>query len=183
MDHDNAHLQTHMSSDEFRTLGRQFLDWVVNYLDDAEDISLKQEVIPGDVRAALPESPDVDACCAGAQVSAVAAIRGELPVALALRHAGARTLNLRYELHGPAGAPVVFVAGGISAHRHVAARLDIGKGAFDTRAGLGVVLPPVVIGPAALEIVDGHCGMLLSDECKRTRAGPVSARPPAGTRR
>lgn len=71
--------------------------------------------------AALPESPDVDACCAGAQVSAVAAIRGELPVALALRHAGARTLSLRYELHGPAGAPVVFVAGGISAHRHVAA--------------------------------------------------------------
>ncbi|TBV77363.1 homoserine O-succinyltransferase MetX [Pseudoxanthomonas winnipegensis] len=71
--------------------------------------------------AALPESPAVDACCAGAQVSAVAAIRGELPVALALRHAGARTLSLRYELHGPAGAPVVFVAGGISAHRHVAA--------------------------------------------------------------
>lgn len=70
--------------------------------------------------AALPESPDVDACCPGAQVS-VAAVRGELPVALALRHAGARTLSLRYELHGPAGAPVVFVAGGISAHRHVAA--------------------------------------------------------------
>ena len=69
--------------------------------------------------AALPESPDVDACCPGARVS-VSAIRGELPVALALRHAGARTLNLRYELHGPAGAPVVFVAGGISAHRHVA---------------------------------------------------------------
>ncbi|TMN17574.1 homoserine O-succinyltransferase [Pseudoxanthomonas sp. X-1] len=71
--------------------------------------------------AALPESPDVDACYASAQVSAVAAIRGELPVALALRHAGARTLSLRYELHGPAAAPVVFVAGGISAHRHVAA--------------------------------------------------------------
>ncbi|MEE7567137.1 homoserine O-succinyltransferase, partial [Xanthomonas sp. Kuri4-3] len=45
------------------------------------------------------------------------AVRGELVVALPMRHAGVRSLTLRYELVGAAGAPVVFVAGGISAHR------------------------------------------------------------------
>jgi len=49
------------------------------------------------------------------------ALRGEIAIALSLRHAGARTLTLRYELNGRIDAPVVFVAGGISAHRHVAA--------------------------------------------------------------
>src|SRR6476469_3730870 len=47
--------------------------------------------------------------------------RGEVDVDLALRHAGTRRLRLRYELVGDVRRPVVFVAGGISAHRHVAA--------------------------------------------------------------
>ncbi len=47
--------------------------------------------------------------------------RGDVAVDLALRHGGQRQLRLRYECVGPAGAPVVLVAGGISAHRHVAA--------------------------------------------------------------
>lgn len=49
------------------------------------------------------------------------AVRGEVVVALPMRHAGLRNVVLRYELVGAADAPVVFVAGGISAHRHVAA--------------------------------------------------------------
>jgi len=49
------------------------------------------------------------------------ALRGEVVVELAMRHAGTRAVTLRYELQGPVGAPVVFVAGGISAHRHLAA--------------------------------------------------------------
>lgn len=49
------------------------------------------------------------------------AVRGEVVVALPMRHAGLRSVVLRYELVGAAEAPVVFVAGGISAHRHVAA--------------------------------------------------------------
>jgi len=53
--------------------------------------------------------------------AAATAQRGEIAVALPMRHAGVRTTTLRYELHGPAGAPVVLVAGGISAHRHVSA--------------------------------------------------------------
>ncbi|MEF3082793.1 homoserine O-succinyltransferase [Luteimonas sp. SMYT11W] len=46
--------------------------------------------------------------------------RGSLDVQLATRHAGMRRVTLRYQLQGPASAPVVFVAGGISAHRHLA---------------------------------------------------------------
>jgi len=49
------------------------------------------------------------------------ALRGEVVVELAMRHAGTRAVTLRYELQGPVGAPVVFVAGGISAHRHLTA--------------------------------------------------------------
>jgi homoserine O-acetyltransferase len=49
------------------------------------------------------------------------ALRGEVVIELAMRHAGTRAVTLRYELQGPVGAPVVFVAGGISAHRHLTA--------------------------------------------------------------
>lgn len=53
------------------------------------------------------------------------AVRGEVAVSLALRHAGTREVVLRYEIQGvvdprDTAAPVVFVAGGISADRHVA---------------------------------------------------------------
>jgi homoserine O-acetyltransferase len=48
-------------------------------------------------------------------------LRGEIDLRLDLRHAGVRQVTLRYELLGEAGLPVVFVAGGISAHRHVVA--------------------------------------------------------------
>ena len=47
--------------------------------------------------------------------------RGEVSLRLELRHAGIRHVTLRYELIGAAGLPVVLVAGGISAHRHVVA--------------------------------------------------------------
>ena len=52
---------------------------------------------------------------------AIPALRGEISIRLDLRHAGVRQVVLRYELLGEAGLPVVFVAGGISAHRHVVA--------------------------------------------------------------
>lgn len=52
---------------------------------------------------------------------AVAASRGEFATGLDLRHAGKRQLVLRYELLGDTALPALFVAGGISASRHVAA--------------------------------------------------------------
>jgi homoserine O-acetyltransferase/O-succinyltransferase len=51
----------------------------------------------------------------------VDAVRGQVDIVLPMRHAGTRRLRLRYELLGNADAPVCFVAGGISATRHVAA--------------------------------------------------------------
>lgn len=54
-------------------------------------------------------------------VEAARELRGEISLRLDLRHAGIRQLSLRYELIGDAGLPVVLVAGGISAHRHVVA--------------------------------------------------------------
>ncbi|WP_017165655.1 homoserine O-succinyltransferase MetX, partial [Xanthomonas phaseoli] len=71
------------------------------------------------------------------------AVRGELVIALPMRHAGMRELRLRYELIGAATAPVVFVAGGISAHRHLAAsNLFPEKGWVDGLVGSGRALDP-----------------------------------------
>lgn len=47
--------------------------------------------------------------------------RGRVDATLPIRHAGPRRVRLAYELVGAADAPVVLLAGGISAHRHAAA--------------------------------------------------------------
>ena len=73
---------------------------------------------------ALYSVPAPQAPAANEPVSAVDdahALRGEITLDMNLRHAGTRQLTLRYELLGAAGLPVVLVAGGISAHRHVVA--------------------------------------------------------------
>ena len=49
------------------------------------------------------------------------AIRGELACTVAMRHAGTRVVRVRHELVGEPDLPVLLVAGGISAGRHVAA--------------------------------------------------------------
>lgn len=56
-----------------------------------------------------PDSPD----------TTTDASRGVHCVALTLRHAGLRTLDIAWEAAGPIDAPVLLVAGGISADRHV----------------------------------------------------------------
>ena len=68
-----------------------------------------------------PILPHTRAAAADAAVAVPTTLRGEIALALPMRHAGVRTLVLRYELQGPADAPVVFLAGGISAHRHASA--------------------------------------------------------------
>ena len=47
------------------------------------------------------------------------AVRGEMPLTLSLLHGGEIRVTLRYELLGRAGAPLLIIAGGISAGRHV----------------------------------------------------------------
>jgi homoserine O-acetyltransferase len=77
------------------------------------------------------------------QDDAPRALRGEVVVELAMRHAGTRAVTLRYELQGPVGAPVVFVAGGISAHRHLTASLVFPEnGWLNDLVGAGRALDP-----------------------------------------
>jgi homoserine O-acetyltransferase len=47
--------------------------------------------------------------------------RDAFSLSLPLRHAGTRRVTLRYEWQGPEDAPLLLVAGGISAGRHVGA--------------------------------------------------------------
>ncbi|RDZ29440.1 homoserine O-succinyltransferase MetX [Lysobacter silvisoli] len=71
------------------------------------------------------------------------AARGELRVELALRHAGLRTLTLRYEVQGDRALPALFVAGGISAHRHLApSRSYPEAGWWESQVGRGLALDP-----------------------------------------
>lgn len=49
------------------------------------------------------------------------ATRGELRHYMPLRHGGVAGFTLRYEMVGSVGAPLLLVAGGISAGRHVVA--------------------------------------------------------------
>ncbi len=74
------------------------------------------------VNTALQADRPIPATCAASTFETEPqAVRGQVTIHLAMRHAGARTLVLRYELTGARHLPVVLVAGGISAHRHVAA--------------------------------------------------------------
>lgn len=69
------------------------------------------------------------------------AVRGSFLHTLPLRHAGPRQLRLSFEWQGPADAPVLLVAGGISAHRHVAASSEFPEaGWWPEQAGRGRAL-------------------------------------------
>lgn len=71
------------------------------------------------------------------------ASRGEFRVELGLRHAGRQSVRLRYEILGDTAQPVVFVAGGISAHRHVAASGSFDyAGWWDAQVGAGRAIDP-----------------------------------------
>jgi len=68
--------------------------------------------LPSKTQAASPVEQDWVA-------AAPRAVRGELPRTLMLRHGGEAAVTIRYELLGGEGAPLLIVAGGISAGRHV----------------------------------------------------------------
>jgi homoserine O-acetyltransferase len=89
-------------------------------------------------RAARPEATDL----AEAGIDAPRQVlRGRCHATLALRHAGTHDVTLDYECTGPADAPLIVVAGGISAHRHLAPNaLDESPGWWDTQAGSGRAL-------------------------------------------
>ncbi len=71
------------------------------------------------------------------------AVRGLVGLDPVLRHAGPLRVHVRYELLGTPGAPVVLVAGGISADRHVAASAAFPEaGWWEGQVGAGRVLDP-----------------------------------------
>ena len=72
-----------------------------------------------------------------------AARRGQFDITLPTRHAGSRRVTLRYEMRGRAGAPLVLVAGGISADRHLGASAEFPEnGWWDAQVGVGRALDP-----------------------------------------
>src|SRR5688500_6683902 len=71
------------------------------------------------------------------------AVRGVVGLGLALRHAGPLRVHVLYEVLGATDAPVVLVAGGISAGRHVAASEAFPEaGWWESQVGVGRVLDP-----------------------------------------
>jgi homoserine O-acetyltransferase len=74
---------------------------------------------------------------------AIDARRGEFDITLDLRHAGPRSVTLRYEVLGDPALPAVLVAGGISAHRHVAASAAFAQpGWWDAQVGTDRAIDP-----------------------------------------
>ncbi|WP_147652507.1 homoserine O-succinyltransferase MetX [Vulcaniibacterium gelatinicum] len=93
---------------------------------------------------AFDPSPDPVPDAAGAAAAhAFRAERGEVACTLTLRHAGTHAVRLRWEALGEPGLPVVFVAGGISAHRHLAAHAqDLRPGWWQAQVGVDRALDP-----------------------------------------
>lgn len=91
---------------------------------------------------AVPSSPPAPPL-EGVGAPGRAARRGEFAHDLAMRHAGRRRVRIAWETLGPDDAPALFVAGGISADRHLAASPDVpGRGWLDGLVGTGRALDP-----------------------------------------
>ena len=46
-----------MTPDEFRQHGREVIDWIADYMERVEEYPVQSQANPGDLRAALPDSP------------------------------------------------------------------------------------------------------------------------------
>lgn len=108
----------------------------------------------------VPQAPTPSAFVSFAAEGVPEAARGELDVTLALRHAGVHHRRVRWEAHGDADRPVVLVAGGISADRHVAASAAFPQpGWWDAQVGEGKALDPSRVRVLAIDWL-GADGML-----------------------
>ena len=90
-------------------------------------------------------APHVPSCFAAPAEgrAAAPALRGHVDLVLPMRHAGVRSVRVAFETIGAADAPVVLVAGGISAHRHVAASAQFPEAGWaNDLVGAGRVLDP-----------------------------------------
>ena len=86
--------------------------------------------------------PTLAAASAAATTAAASVSEGETPIRLQPRHGtGARDVRLHWCLHGPVGAPLLAVLGGISADRRVTGDADA-PGWWDSLCGAGRAIDP-----------------------------------------
>ena len=101
-------------------------------------MSLSQSPVPQ-----APFRSDISARSPRAFSPTPDATRGHVAATLELRHAGARQVRIAWEAFGADDLPVVLVAGGISADRHVAASPAFSEaGWWDAQVGMGRALDP-----------------------------------------
>ncbi len=94
--------------------------------------------------AAAQHQPRSNAPVPSSDAAAAPAVRGHVDLVLPMRHAGVRNVRIAFEIVGAAHAPVVLVAGGISAHRHVAANAQFPEtGWANELVGAGRALDPL----------------------------------------
>jgi homoserine O-acetyltransferase len=96
-------------------------------------------------------APHFQPCFASASQDRIAApaLRGHVDLVLPMRHAGVRGVRVAFEVVGAADAPVVLVAGGISAHRHVAASAQFPEAGWAN----GLVGPGRALDPTCRRIL------------------------------
>ena len=90
-----------------------------------------------------PKASVDDASVAGLDPRPAGAARGRITMDLELRHAGRHRVHVSHEGQGAAAAPVVLVAGGITADRHVASSAGFpDPGWWEPQVGAGRALDP-----------------------------------------
>jgi homoserine O-acetyltransferase len=96
-------------------------------------------------------APHFQPCFASAAQDRIAApaLRGHVDLVLPMRHAGVRGVRVAFEVVGASDAPMVLVAGGISAHRHVAASAQFPEAGWAN----GLVGPGRALDPARSRIL------------------------------
>lgn len=110
-------------------------------LTEANFISSPDLVAVAPQRAPSPAGAAFEAAANEAVLADVDAGRDCFDISLPLRHAGLRSLRIHCEWQGPADAPVILVAGGISAHRHLSATAKFSEpGWWQSQAGPGKAL-------------------------------------------
>lgn len=99
-------------------------------------MSLSQSPVPQ--APSLPAFLSIPACDPSPD-----AVRGHIDATLDLRHAGRQRVRIAWETFGRDDGPVVLIAGGISADRHVAASVAFPQaGWWDSQVGEGRAVDP-----------------------------------------
>jgi len=106
------------------------------------------------------DAPSVQENLACVVAAPASAVRGEVALRLRMRHAGVQEVKVSFELQGPEHAPVVLIAGGISAHRHVSASAAFpNPGWANDLVGSGRTLDPARLRIVAFDYL-GADGLL-----------------------